>query len=94
MLPKPVMARLLNCHLLFLGYSLRDWNFRAILYQIHRNRLRDNDWWAVLLDPNRLERKSWEKRNVEIIDLELEHYIPALERVFTAELGPQAVDPV
>jgi hypothetical protein len=88
LLPKPVMGRLLNCHLLFLGYSLRDWNFRAILYQIHRNRLRDNDWWAVQLHPDRLERKSWEKRNVEIIDLELEQYIPALERVVAADLSP------
>jgi hypothetical protein len=93
LLPKPVMARLLNCHLLFLGYSLRDWNFRAILYQIHRNRLRDNDWWAVLLNPNRLERRSWERRNVDIIDLELETYIPALEDVFTADLTPDPVSP-
>ena len=64
LLPKPVMARLLNCHLLFLGYSLRDWNFRAILHQIYLNRLHDNDWWAVLLNPSRLERRSWEKRRV------------------------------
>lgn len=92
LLPKPVMARLLNCHLLFLGYSLRDWNFRAILYQIYRNRLRDNDWWAVQLDPNRLERRSWEKRNVDIVDIALEKYIPALERTFNGELSPRATD--
>lgn len=94
LLPKPVMARLLNCHLLFLGYSLRDWNFRAILYQIHRNRLRDNDWWAVQLNPDRLERKSWEKRNVDIIDLPLEQYIPALEHALGVELGTEAAEHV
>jgi SIR2-like domain len=87
LLPKPVMARLLNCHLLFLGYSLRDWNFRAILYQIHHHRLHDNDWWAVRLNPDRLECRSWEKRNVEIIDTALEQYIPALEAAFNTELG-------
>jgi hypothetical protein len=89
LLPRPVMARLLNCHLLFLGYSLRDWNFRAILYQIHQHRLHDNDWWAVQLNPDRLERRSWEKRNVEILDLPLEQYIPILESAFAAELGQQ-----
>lgn len=92
LLPKPVMARLLNCHLLFLGYSLRDWNFRAILHQIYVNRLRDNDWWAVQLKPNRLERRSWEKRNVDIIDVELERYIPALAQALDGELSPQPRD--
>jgi hypothetical protein len=90
LLPKPVMARLLNSHLLFLGYSLRDWNFRAILYYIYNHRLRDNDWWAIQLNPDRLERRSWEKRNVEIINVTLEQYIPALERAFLDELNPPA----
>lgn len=88
LLPKPVMARLLNCHLLFLGYSLRDWNFRAILHQIYLNRLHDNDWWAVLLNPSRLERRSWDKRHVALIPMALEDYIPALELAFEAELAP------
>lgn len=87
LLPRPVMARLLDCQLLFLGYSLRDWNFRAILAQIYRNRLHDNSWWAVRLNPDRLERKSWEKRNVELISVALEQYIPGLEAAFDAELS-------
>jgi len=37
-----VLTRLLNCHLLFLGYSLRDWNLRAILYQL-REKAKPND---------------------------------------------------
>jgi hypothetical protein len=88
LLPPPVMTRLLDCQLLFLGYSLRDWNFRAILAQIHRNRLHDNEWWAVRLNPDRLEAKSWEKRNVQIINVALEQYIPKLEAVFDADLTP------
>jgi hypothetical protein len=87
LLPPPVMGRLLDCQLLFLGYSLRDWNFRAILAQIYRNRLHDNDWWAIRLDPDRLERKSWEKRNVELINVALEQYIPGLESAFNDELS-------
>jgi SIR2-like domain len=90
LLPKPVMARLLNTHLLFLGYSLRDWNFRAILYYIFNNRLVDNDWWSVQLRPDPLQGASWKRRNVEIINISLEQYIPALAGMFFAELNPPA----
>lgn len=90
LLPAPVMARLLNCHLLFLGYSLRDWNLRAILHQLYQRRRTDNDWWAVRLSPDRLESKSWEKRKVEIIDMALEEYIPALEAVLIDKLHRSA----
>jgi hypothetical protein len=34
LVPVRVLARLKNCHLLFLGYSLGDWNLRAMLYQL------------------------------------------------------------
>jgi SIR2-like domain len=89
LLPKPVVTHLLNCHLLFLGYSLRDWNLRAILYQIKRDSLLERDWWAVQLNPDRLERRSWAKRDVEIIPAELEHYIPALKATFDNALDRQ-----
>lgn len=94
LLPAPVMARLLNCHLLFLGYSLRDWNLRAILHQLYQRRRTDNDWWAVRLSPDRLESKSWEKRKVEIIDMALEGYIPALEAVLIDKLPRSAKEGV
>ncbi len=87
LLPAPVVARMLNSHLVFLGYSLRDWNFRAILHYIYSHRIRDNDWWAIQLNPDRLERRSWEKRNVKIINISLEEYIPALQTAFLSELG-------
>lgn len=94
LLPKPVLGRLLDCNLLFLGYSLRDWNFRAILHQLYRNRLHDNDWWSVRLDPDALERKSWEKRNVEIVNIKLEQYIPALAQALSSKLEqPPAAQP-
>jgi hypothetical protein len=90
LLPKPVIARLLNTHLLFLGYSLRDWNFRAILYYIFNNRLVDNDWWSVQLSPDPLQGASWKRRNVEIIDSALEQYIPAVAEMFFSALKPPA----
>jgi len=57
-LPPAVVNRLLDCHLLFLGYSLRDWNLRAILYWLYRRRLRDNDWWAVMREVNEVDLTS------------------------------------
>jgi SIR2-like domain len=87
LLPARILKRLLDTHLLFLGYSLRDWNFRAILHQIHEKAIHENAWWAVQLKPDRLERKSWEKRRVEIIDISLEEYIPALAQVLDHELS-------
>jgi SIR2-like domain len=53
LLPKPVMARLLNCHLLFLGYSLRDWNLRAIFHRIWQEERLGWKSWAIRrpLDP-------------------------------------------
>jgi len=63
LLPASVLTRLLNCHLLFLGYSLRDWNLRAILYQL-REKAKPNDWWAVRRDFDPVEQKTWAKKNV------------------------------
>jgi hypothetical protein len=84
LLPPAVVNRLLDCHLLFLGYSLRDWNLRAILYWLYRRRLRDNDWWAVMRKVDALERKSWQNRDVDIFDVPLERYLDGLAAAFYA----------
>lgn len=91
-LPPQVVSRLLDSHLLFLGYSLRDWNVRAILHQLYEHRNHTNRWWAVQLHPTDIEQASWTHRNVQIIDMALEDYVPALERAFTAWLDPKSAD--
>lgn len=92
-LPPAVVNRLLDCHLLFLGYSLRDWNLRAILYGLYRRRLRDNDWWAVMRGVDAVERKSWQNRDVDIFDVPLERYLAGLAAALDASFeapGPPA----
>ena len=91
-LPPQVVARLLDSHLLFLGYSLRDWNVRAILHQLYAQRNHTNRWWAVQLHPTDIEQVSWTQRNVQIIDMLLEEYVPALEQVFDEVLQPEPAE--
>jgi hypothetical protein len=78
LLPKTVLAVLRNSHLLFFGYSLRDWNLRAMLHKLRTERLSDRDWWAVQLGPDPLEVRSWDRRGVTIVDSDLARYISGL----------------
>ena len=87
LIPVKVLERLRNCHFLFLGYSLSDWNLRAMLYKLWSDRRRDRDWWAIQLDPSDLERKSWRRRGVDIFDLPLSEYLEELRLRFDKSLA-------
>lgn len=72
--------------LLFLGYSLRDWNLRVILKNLNkafsRHATGDDDErvpsWAIQSHPSELESRLWEKRNVTIFDLEIDAFAAKL----------------
>jgi SIR2-like domain len=65
-------------NLLFLGYSLRDWNLRVILNRLQLGaNVRWNNW-AVQTQPDSVEERSWIRRNVELLDERLEIYIDEL----------------
>ena len=66
---------------LFLGYSLRDWNMRAILRLLRTDWDREQ-WWAVLDEPDPLDVKSWERRNVTFYAMTLEEYLTGLRSFF------------
>jgi hypothetical protein len=87
LIPVKVLERLRNCHFLFLGYSLADWNLRAILFKLWTDRRRERDWWAIQLDPGELERKSWRRRGVEILDVPLDVYLDGLGARFREAVG-------
>jgi hypothetical protein len=78
LVPVKLLGRMRNCHFLFLGYSLRDWNLRALLHKLWSDRRRDRAWWAIQLNPSMVERNSWRRRGVEIIDLPLSDYLAGL----------------
>ena len=74
-----IIARLKRSSFLFLGYSLRDWNIRAILHALSRHQL-EKRHWAVLLNPEKVERWLWKKREVQIIETPLDEFLDALEQ--------------
>jgi len=76
---------------LFLGYSLRDWNLRVVLRNLDRylaRKRRENDEddeellpsWSIQRQPSELERKLWEKRNVNIFDMTLDDFVTKMQQ--------------
>ena len=80
LLPKEFLTKLRNNHLLFFGYSLRDWNLRVFLRRLRRNPKQAYTPWAVLPSANWMEEKFWAPHKVDIIKVTLETYIDELQR--------------
>jgi hypothetical protein len=74
-MPVTLEARLRNSHLLFMGYSLRDWNLRVILHRIWGEQKLTYTSWAILWQPQELDERFWHKRGVEFFDMQLEEYL-------------------
>jgi SIR2-like domain len=93
LLPPNILARLAECHFLFVGYSLRDWNLRAILHRLSWERTTRWESWSVQLKPDPLERKSWELRDVHILELDVNTYLAGLKEHLLASLAKAAPAP-
>jgi hypothetical protein len=89
LLPASLYERLANCHFLFLGYSMRDWNLRAILRRLWTEDSIDYPSWSVQLGPDPLDRELWAARGVDVIDLPLDTYVSGLVERLIAEPGPR-----
>lgn len=71
-----------SSHFLFLGYSLRDWNFRVILSRIQNELRRPTDVtsWSIQYKPSLMERKFWQRRGVEVYDILLNEFVQELNK--------------
>jgi SIR2-like domain len=78
LLPPALLGKLRTNHLLFLGYSLRDWNTRVFLRRLKRHPKRAYKSWAVLLHADESEQQFWLKNNVEIVIRDLDEYVKLL----------------
>jgi hypothetical protein len=79
--PVTLDAKLRTSHFMFLGYSLRDWNVRVMLYRLWREQEgRTYKSWAVQDDPDRFDRAAWEERGVDIIQMKIDDFVRAIER--------------
>jgi hypothetical protein len=78
LIPVRVATRMRKSHLLFLGYSLKDWNLRVILNRLWGSGEVAWNSWAVQLRPDTIDERSWSRRGVELLDAQLEDYIEQL----------------
>jgi hypothetical protein len=80
MIPSKLLDKLRNNHLLFLGYSLRDWNLRVIFRLMWKTTRLHWKSWAIQLQPQELDTRFWAKRDVDIFDMPLKDFIDELDK--------------
>jgi hypothetical protein len=74
-IPAGVKQPLLNERMLFLCYSLRDWNLRVILHRLSMEKKFLAQSWAVLKSPSYLDRMFWADKKVTLIDTDITTFI-------------------
>jgi hypothetical protein len=78
--PVTLAAKLRTSHFLFLGYSLRDWNFRVMLYRLWGEQEgKKFKSWAIQDDPNPIDLAAWDERGVDILPVRVENFVAAVE---------------
>jgi hypothetical protein len=92
-IPMRVQRKLAEARLLYLGYSLQDWNFRVLLKKIRdmqnasskktEKRTIERRHWACVLDPDPVEKQFWAERGVTLYSIDLGKFLLRL----CAELG-------
>jgi len=78
LLPAPIPSLLTDHSLLFLGYALRDWNLRVILYRLWEENKLAWSSWAIQRSTDPMEALFWQRRAVKIIEFSLGDYVPLL----------------
>lgn len=82
LLPSELTSKLKRSSHLFLGYCLRDWNLRALLYRIWDEQKPSRQSWLVHPRPQEADEKLGEACDIEVIQADWQDYISALrERI-------------
>ncbi len=79
LVPKKLLVHLVNSAMLFLGYSLVDWNLRVLLRDLWSRRDVAYPAWAIQLQVDPLDRQVWDHRQVDIFEQPLAAYVAQLE---------------
>jgi hypothetical protein len=84
--PVTLAAKLQTSHFLFLGYSLRDWNIRAMLYRLWGEQEGKNfKSWAIQDKPDPIDHAAWDERGVDILPVRVEDFVAAIEQRLPAQ---------
>ena len=78
LIPAYLMRRLRESDLLFLGYSMRDWNLRVILRQIWAEQGISTGGWSIQRSPSEVDQRFWARQGIEILDVPLEDWVDAI----------------
>jgi len=78
--PTQIQARVAQSHLLFLGYSLEDWDFRTLwkglVEQVPREQ--ETTSFAIQKDPSPFWQRFWQRKNVTIYNADLYEFVDEL----------------
>jgi hypothetical protein len=83
LVPVQVLDKIRDSHCLFLGYAVRDWNFRVFLKRIWKGEPFGAKSWAVKPDPDILEKEFWVQSNVDLYAADLADYVDLLQKQLT-----------
>ena len=78
LIPAYLMRRIRESDLLFLGYSMRDWNLRVILRQIWAEQGFSTGGWSIQLHPSEVDLRFWARQGIEILDFPLEDWVDGM----------------
>ena len=90
MLPADLVTMMQSRTLLFLGYGLRDWNFRVLLDRLSRSRVQQKRSYAVAYDIEPAESELWGARKVAVFNADLNEFVPRLDAALTQTPSSQS----
>jgi CHAT domain/SIR2-like domain len=79
-LPSQLLTKLRNSNHLFLGFNVREWSLRALLYRIWEDHKAPFASWTVLEPLTDLDSKYWSACNVKIVERGLTPYLAGLRQ--------------
>jgi SIR2-like protein len=77
--PAALVEKIERSHFLFLGYSLRDWNVRVMLYRLRRKGTKRKSW-AIEANLDPVDFVTWDERGVDILHVGVENFVTAIEQ--------------
>jgi hypothetical protein len=80
-LPTDLSEEIGDCHILFVGYGLKDWNMRVLLRRVWQESRLSWPSWAVQRpqDFDAVESELWKDRNVVLIGAQLDQFRQKLQ---------------